>query len=63
MIYFNIKYIMNKTPTKEDIEEFKNQITEQEKIAINIAYKILETSFSIEKSIAFKKWYIKKYDL
>ena len=46
---------MNKIPTKEDIDEFK--------MALEIAYKILETSFSIEKSIAFKKWYNKKYNL
>ena len=54
---------MNKIPTKKDIEEFKNQMNEQENMALEIAYKILETSFSIEKSIAFKKWYNKKYDL
>ena len=53
---------MNKTPTKEDIEEFKNQMNEQENMALEIAYKILETSFSIEKSIAFKKWYNKWED-
>jgi len=54
---------MNKIPTKKDIEEFKNQINEQEKIALDIAKNILETSFSIEKSIAFKKWFNKKYNL
>ena len=54
---------MNKIPTKEDIEEFKDQMNEQEKIALDIAHKILETSFSIEKSIAFKKWFNKKYNL
>lgn len=54
---------MNKIPTKEDIEEFKDKMNEQEKIALDIAHKILETSFSIEKSIAFKKWFNKKYNL
>jgi hypothetical protein len=53
----------NNIPTKEDIEEFKNQMNEQEKMALEIAHKILETSFSIEKCIAFKKWYKKKYNL
>lgn len=54
---------MNKIPTTEDIEEFKDQMNEQEKIALDIANKILETSFNIEKSIAFKKWFNKKYNL
>ena len=31
---------MNKIPTKEDIEEFKNKMNEQEKMAIERAYKI-----------------------
>ena len=53
----------NNIPIKEDIEEFKEQMNEEEKMALDIAHKILETSFSIEKSIAFKKWFNKKYNL
>lgn len=38
------------------IKEYINQLTEDEKIVMEIAQKQLQTSFSIEKSIGFIEW-------
>lgn len=44
------------------IEEYKNSLTEQEKIVLNIAIEHLGSSFNIEKSIGFLTWYEKHYN-
>ena len=38
------------------IEEYKSQLSEQERLVLEIAVEHLETSFDIEKSIGFKNW-------
>lgn len=40
------------------IEEYKSQLSEQERLVLEIAIDHLETSFDIEKSIGFKNWKI-----
>jgi len=37
-------------------KEFMDSLNEKEKIALNIAKKMLESSFDIEKSIVYIKW-------
>lgn len=37
-----------------------NQMTEQQRKVMNIAQEHLQSSFSIEKSIGFKKWVAKR---
>ena len=44
----------------EDIESYINQLSEVEKIAYEIAKKMLGSSFNIEKSIGFLDWINKK---
>ena len=41
---------------EETINEYLKSLNEKEKISIQIAKKILEDSFEIEKSIGFKEW-------
>tara|TARA_B100002019_G_scaffold192500_1_gene166543 strand:+ start:394 stop:561 length:168 start_codon:yes stop_codon:yes gene_type:complete len=41
---------------EELIEEYKSQLSEQEKLVLNIAVEHLETSFDISKSIGYKSW-------
>lgn len=47
-------------PTPEDIDAYIQQLTTMEKKVLNIAKEHLETSFSLENSIGFKKWYKEK---
>ena len=49
----NEKEVMNE---KELINEYIKSLDEKELISIDIAKKILEDSFEIEKSIGFKEW-------
>ena len=44
------------------IQEYIDQLNEDERIVLNIAKKHLKSSFSIEKSIGYLSW-IKKKDL
>ncbi len=53
-------------PPPTDIEtmdhyliEYVKQLSDIEKTVLKIAQEHLETSFSLEKSIGFKSWYIK----
>lgn len=41
---------------EQEINEYVEQLTEQEKMVLEIAKKHLGTSFDIVKSIGFKKW-------
>jgi hypothetical protein len=49
--------------SREKIEnliiKYLNQLSEDEKIVLEIAKKTLKSSFSIEKSIGFLSWYEK----
>ena len=40
----------------DDILKYINQLTEDEKIVLEIAKNILKSSFSIEKSIGYLSW-------
>ena len=51
---------LNKT-IDELLIEYQLQLSELEHVVIKIAQEHLESSFSLEKSIGFKKWYDKKY--
>ena len=42
---------------EKHIEEYKNSLTEQEKLVLHIAIEHLGSSFNIEKSIGFLTWY------
>ena len=44
------------TKTEELITKYKESLTEQEKLVLNIAIEHLESSFDIEKSIGYLKW-------
>ena len=44
------------TKAEELIAEYKESLTEQEKLVLNIAIEHLESSFDIEKSIGYLKW-------
>tara|TARA_B000000441_G_C21436480_1_gene174100 strand:- start:21 stop:200 length:180 start_codon:yes stop_codon:yes gene_type:complete len=44
------------TKAEELITEYKESLTEQEKLVLNIASEHLESSFDIEKSIGYLKW-------
>ena len=44
------------TKAEELIAEYKESLTEQEKLVLNIASEHLESSFDIEKSIGYLKW-------
>ena len=46
----------NNMNTDKLIEEYKNTMTEQERLVLNIAIDHLESSFSIEKSIGYLEW-------
>tara|TARA_Y100000389_G_C17413754_1_gene492459 strand:- start:923 stop:1072 length:150 start_codon:yes stop_codon:yes gene_type:complete len=46
--------------TQEEIDEYIQQLSESEKIAYDIAKKMLGSSFNIEKSIGFLEWINKK---
>ena len=50
--------IMNEDKQNEadDILKYINQLTEDEKIVLEIAKNILKSSFSIEKSIGYLSW-------
>ena len=41
------------------LKEYLVQLSDIEKTVLKIAQEHLETSFSLEKSIGFKEWYIK----
>jgi hypothetical protein len=41
------------------LKEYVAQLSDMEKTVLKIAQEHLETSFSLEKSIGFKEWYIK----
>tara|TARA_B100001093_G_C26777221_1_gene992916 strand:+ start:694 stop:855 length:162 start_codon:yes stop_codon:yes gene_type:complete len=41
---------------EKQIEDYKSQLTEQEKIVLNIAIEHLGSSFDIVKSIGFIEW-------
>ena len=42
------------------INEYLNTLNEKEKISIEVAKKILQKSYDIEKSIGFIKWKINR---
>tara|TARA_B100000925_G_C21863443_1_gene410996 strand:- start:332 stop:511 length:180 start_codon:yes stop_codon:yes gene_type:complete len=44
------------TKAEELIAEYKESLTEQEKLVLSIASEHLESSFDIEKSIGYLKW-------
>ena len=44
------------TKAEELIAEYKESLTEQEQLVLNIAIEHLESSFDIEKSIGYLKW-------
>ena len=44
------------TKAEKLIAEYKESLTEQEKLVLNIAIEHLESSFDIEKSIGYLKW-------
>lgn len=44
-------------PTETDIQNYIAQLTEQEKLAFEIAKTHLETSFDIVRTIGFVEWY------
>lgn len=46
----------NKSNNINLIEEYKESLTEQERIVLQIAIEHLESSFDIEKSIGFLEW-------
>ena len=46
--------------TEELCNEYENQLTEQEKKALEIAKRCLESSFDMEKTIGFQEW-VKKF--
>jgi hypothetical protein len=46
-----------KNPMEQLLIEYINQLSDMEKKVLQIAQEHLETSFSLEKSIGFKKWY------
>jgi len=48
---------------KEIIGKYRKQLTEQEKIILDIAIEHLESSFDIEKSIGFIEWYKINYGI
>ena len=50
---------MSKTQ-EELIEEYKSQLTEQERLVLQIAVEHLETSFDVVKSIGYKEWVAKQ---
>ena len=41
---------------ESQIEEYLSELSEQERIVLNIAREHLETSFDISKSIGFLEW-------
>jgi hypothetical protein len=41
---------------KELFKQYVESLTEQERIALEIAQEMLETSFDMEKCIGFNKW-------
>ncbi len=43
-------------PTPELINKYKQQLSKQEKLVLDIAISHLETSFDISKSIGFVNW-------
>jgi len=47
-------------PTDEDITNYIQQLTEQEKMVLQIAIEHLGTSFDIVKSIGFLDWFGRK---
>tara|TARA_Y100000992_G_scaffold94621_1_gene60921 strand:- start:343 stop:519 length:177 start_codon:yes stop_codon:yes gene_type:complete len=46
----------NKSNNINLIEEYKESLSEQERIVLQIAIEHLESSFDIEKSIGFLEW-------
>jgi len=44
------------TKAEELIAQYKESLTEQEQLVLNIAIEHLESSFDIEKSIGYLKW-------
>jgi hypothetical protein len=47
----------NTNPTKEEyIEKYLEQLSDREKIVIEIAQSVLNSSFNIYRSIGFKEW-------
>ena len=46
--------------TEELCNEYEKQLTEQEKKALEIAKRCLESSFDMEKTIGFQEW-VKKF--
>jgi len=46
----------NKSNNINFIEEYKESLSEQERIVLQIAIEHLESSFDIEKSIGFLEW-------
>jgi hypothetical protein len=46
----------NKSNNINLIEEYKESLTEQERIVLQIAIEHLESSFDIEKSIGYLQW-------
>lgn len=55
----NYNQTMPKTQ-EELIEEYKSQLTEQERLVLQIAVEHLETSFDVVKSIGYKEWAAKQ---
>ncbi len=49
--------IRTKSTTKlSDVEKYKKSLDDDSRKAMEIAERLLETSFDIEKSIGYKKW-------
>lgn len=49
--------IRTKSSTKlSDVEKYKKSLDDDSRKAMEIAERLLETSFDIEKSIGYKKW-------
>jgi len=44
-------------PTEDDVKEYIQQLTEQEKVILNIAKLHLGSSFDMFKSIGFIQWF------
>ena len=48
-------------PSKEDLDAYVAQLTDQEKIVLAIAEEHLESSFDLVRSIGFREWFAKRH--
>lgn len=44
-------------PSQQHVDMYINQLSKQERIALNIAQDLLKSSFSIKKSLGFINWF------